>query len=113
MKGVFVAASPFQLISAIEAKHAIALEGLFVIFLSRNNLTNTFMTNIAQDFITDEVIFVPYNPSKFKFVNSKIRLLRQLKKQVFDYAFIGHYSEFSMNLFACNLKYNKLFFLDD
>ncbi|MGZ3901142.1 MAG: hypothetical protein ACXVJP_21885 [Mucilaginibacter sp.] len=114
MKGIFVAASPFQLISAIEARHATNVEGVFVIFSSKNTLTTGFLENIAQNFITqDEVIIVPYNPDKIKFLSSKFRLLKKLKKREFDYAFIGHYSEFSMNLFACNLKYKKLFLLDD
>lgn len=113
MENIFIISSPFQILSAIEANNNHSKgESLFVFFLGKNELQNSFILKIVDKFIEGQVVHVDYS-DEVGFLTAKIKLLKSLKKKKFNNVFVGDYQEFSMQLFACNLNYDKLYVLDD
>ena len=113
MKNIYIVASPFQLISAIEARHKFKGDGdTFVIYLNTNQLQTAFLKRIVNSFLDIDVIYVEYK-SRRNSVAEKVKLLKKLRRTQFDYVFIGHYAEFFNQLYVCNLKFKDLVLLDD
>jgi len=114
MKNVYIAASPLQLISAIEARNRFkGNKHTFVVFLTNIPRQTSFIEAIVKMFITeDEIIYVDYK-NKLSSAIGKMNLLKRLQKTRFDNAFVAHFAEFFMRLYICNLNYKSLFLLDD
>ncbi|GAA3931659.1 hypothetical protein GO495_15915 [Chitinophaga oryziterrae] len=113
MRNIFIVASPLQLAGALEAKNKFnGVNSIFVVFIGKNELQNSFMLKIIKRFIDDEIIYIHYT-SDLWFLNRKMKLMKKMRNERFLNLFIGDYREFSMRSFACNLAYDKLFLLDD
>lgn len=114
MKNLYVVSSPFQCISAIEAKtqmvtmHNILVvvyylkDGIDVVKQIRETL------NITQ---WEDVIEIGVDKKKSKYFEY-ISIIKKLKKSIYDNIFIGHFGQFQTTLLS-NLKINRIYAIDD
>lgn len=112
----YLIASPFQLISALEASNSSFFnncENMYIIFYGPNRKNNHLLKEMISIYnVQGKIVSIIYK-NQFQFLISKLRLLKKIINIKFSNLFIGHFDEFSNRVFLCNLSYNKLFNLDD
>lgn len=121
-ENLIVVASPFQLISALEAiyhfrdKERNGKENYHVlVFLSKHDNTNKLMLSLIEQFtlgILCEFSYIRYT-NEFSFLWRKLKFISKNRKIGYNKLMVGHLDEFSIKLLICNLKFAKLFSLDD
>ena len=116
MNSVVIIESPFQLLSAVEAKNAFSIEKLIVIVKYTNNpKTNNQIDWILSKNSFYKIIKLP----KFETITLNDFLLSfiifgwKVKRKRFDYILVGEPRSVIMNCFILNLTSNKHYFLDD
>lgn len=112
---LYIVESPFQLLSAIEAKHFFATSKSILIIRYSSQATNTQLEEMKKLAHWDEIIEIR---SLLNVNMSNIMLLGALKRLqgqsiFFDKIFIGEYRSRSMRLFFDILNPIECFLLDD
>ncbi|GAQ14819.1 hypothetical protein MODO_2511 [Myroides odoratimimus] len=112
---LFLVASPFQLVCAVEAMQKLCTKenNILVLFESLNNKQNLLLRNVLEEFDSEYELIVIKQDKSYKMFFNKIRLLKSLSTKMIDKLFIGHLDEFFNKLFICNIRYNYLVNLDD
>lgn len=110
---LFIVCSPLQIINAIEATNHFSLKNniLIIIYSSYNDKNNTQMDNIAKYYNWKQVLGIGNGKQRSKFL-SYVSIIKQLKKQQYDYVFSGALSA-SRHAIIANISKNKLFYIDD
>ena len=87
-KNLFVVASPLQIINANEAINYFSLiNNVFVVIYNSNDIHNIQIDNILKNIKTDEVIKI--KPSRNGKFFEYVKIIRYLKKYIYNYLFIG------------------------
>lgn len=114
MISLFIVESPFQLISAIEAKSNFCIsDSLLVIRYSLDKKNNIQLKKLVGLVKWKAVIEVE---STFSIFDSNIKLLYlllKLKSCDYDHVFIGEYRSWVHRSFFCNLESSGYYLLDD
>jgi hypothetical protein len=106
-RDLFIVSAPFQLLSAIEAKHFFQSENSTIIY--SKELENSL------DFVNwNRKIEFPKSEKKSNFKNS-LKFVKELKKEEFRYIFVGDFLSKPdlKKILTSNLKSEKVIFLDD
>lgn len=114
MKNLFIVSSPFQCISAIEAKTQLSLENnvIVAIYYSKDgSKTHAQMREIFELSDWDKVIEIGLEKKKSKYFDY-ISIIKELKKCEYGNIFIGHFGQFQ-NILLSNLITSKIYALDD
>lgn len=114
MKNLYVVSSPFQCISAIEAKTQMATTNnvLVVVYYLKDGvdvvrqIRETF--NITQ---WENVIEIGINKKKSKYFEY-ISIIKKLKRDTYKNVFIGHFGQFQTILLS-NLQISQIYAIDD
>jgi hypothetical protein len=109
-RDLFIVASPFQVISAIEAKHNFrSVKTLLIYFQHKTELENRTISSAVEFGDWDEVIALAYPTGKSSFTNS-LQFLQNLQKsgETFRHIFVGDIFSSSRSylqrVLASNLK---------
>lgn len=115
MKNLYIVSSPFQCISAIEARTQLELNNdniLITIYYSKDSEENYLqMREIFGLLEWDNIIEIGLEKRKSKFFEY-ISVINKLKKYKFNNVFIGHFSQFQTILLS-NLLINNIYSIDD
>ena len=114
MKNLYIVSSPFQCISAMEAKTQLGLDEniLIAIYYSKDGeKTYEQMREVFKLSHWDEVIEIGLERKKSKYFEN-LSLIKRLKKDAYNMIFTGHFGQFQ-NILLSNLKANQIFALDD
>lgn len=114
MKNLYIVSSPFQCISALEAKTQLGLENnvmVVVYYLNDGDATYAQMREIFKLSDWNEVIEVGLKGKKSKYFEY-ISVIKKLKNYKYSNIFIGHFGQFQ-NVLLSNLITNKVYALDD
>lgn len=110
-KNLFVVASPLQIINANEAINYFSLiNNVFVVIYNSNDIHNIQIDNILKNIKTDEVIKI--KPSRNGKFFEYVKIIRYLKKYIYNYLFIGDMGSINRVIIP-NLKKDKVFLIDD
>lgn len=110
-KNLFVVASPLQIINANEAINYFSLiNNVFVVIYNSNDIHNIQIDNILKNIKTDEVIKI--KPSRNGKFFEYVKIIRYLKKYIYNYLFIGDIGSINRVIIP-NLKKDKVFLIDD
>ncbi|EJF07252.1 hypothetical protein ThvES_00006420 [Thiovulum sp. ES] len=109
MNDLFIVSAPFQLLSAIEAKHFFKTQNSTIIY--SKELENSL------DFVNwNRKIEFPKSEKKSNFKNS-LKFVKELKTEEFRYIFVGDFfsksRSYLQRILSSNLKSEKVIFLDD
>lgn len=111
MKNLFIVRSPLQIINAIEAVHNFNLTDNTLVLIHNRSITNTEQMKDLLNLIKwEEIIHVEesYGSKFFKYIS----LIKQLKKERYNYLFIGELGV-SYKMIVANTKKEKVFLIDD
>lgn len=114
MKNLYIVSSPFQCISAMEAKTQLGLDDniLIAIYYSKDGeKTYEQMREVFKLSRWDEVIEIGLEKKKSKYFEY-LSIIKKLKKDTYNIIFTGHFGQFQ-NILLSNLKTNQVFALDD
>jgi len=110
---IFFVSTPFQLLSAIEAKQAFKTKNniLVLLYFGGNEQDTLQMQELTRLFDYSElVVFDVIN--KKKYLDETIAFLKQLKTDSYNYLFVGFFSA-NLRRFVANVNYQKLYLIDD
>lgn len=113
-KNLYVVSSPFQCVSAIEARTQLGLDNniLVVIYYSKDGKENYLqMREIFGLLKWENVVEIGLGVKNSKFFEY-INIIKKLKKYKYDNVFIGHFSQFQTILLS-NLSINNIYSIDD
>lgn len=114
MTSLFVIESPFQLLSAIEAKQKFhILDAMLIVRYTLDTQTNLQIDRLLKISPWEKVIEIK---SIFSIFDSNLKLsiqLFKLKNIKFDNIFIGEYRSWVLRSFLYNLDANNYYLLDD
>lgn len=110
---LFIVCSPLQIINAIEATNHFDLKDniLVIIYSSYNDPNNIQMDSVANYYNWQQILGVGNGNQKSKFL-SYVSIIKQLKKQQYNYVFSGGLASAKQTIIA-NISKNKLFYIDD
>lgn len=115
IQNLYVVSSPFQCISAIEAKTQLGLNNNNILvsinYLKDGKENHLQMREILKLTNWDEIIEIGIEKKRSKLFDY-ISVIKRLKKFTFNYVFIGHFSQFQTILLS-NLKIDKIYSIDD
>lgn len=114
MRNLYIVSSPFQCISAIEAKTQLLLENNVIVAVYYSNdgdETHIQMREILKLSDWNEVIEIGLERKKSKYFEY-ISIIKKFKKYKYKNIFIGHFGQFQTVLLS-NLITNKIYTLDD
>ncbi len=113
-KNLFIAASPLQVVNAIEAKYHFNIEHSVLILIHSSIEANSIqMEALLQMSHFDTVIHVQNRyRSKISKIFEQKKLIKELQKDSYEYAFSGDYGLFQEILLA-NLNISQIYLLDD
>lgn len=114
MKNIYIVSSPFQCISAIEAKTQFNLKDNLLIAIYHLKDSDTIVTQMRETFGVsqwDEVIEIGINKTKSKYFEY-LDVIKKVNTTNYDNLFVGNFGQFPMILMS-NLSVNKIYAIDD
>ena len=113
MRGIFFVSTPLQLLNAIEAKHFFKLDhsSLVILWDSKNALEQQHIRSVLDLVKWDRIIFLD-RKKKFKIFHFS-KIIKQLKKEKFEYLFVGYISLILSQIFLSNISAKYSLALDD
>ncbi|MDY0123319.1 polysialyltransferase family glycosyltransferase [Sulfurimonas sp.] len=114
MKNLFIVSSPFQCISALEAKTQLALENNIIVAVYYSNdgsNTHKQMREIFKLSEWNEIVEIGLERKKSKYFEY-ISIINKLKQYEYKNVFTGHFGQFQ-NILLSNLITSKIYALDD
>ncbi|MDX4071806.1 hypothetical protein Q6A88_08860 [Aliarcobacter skirrowii] len=112
-KNIFIVGTPLQVINAIEAIHHFKLRNIvFVIKHNKIQKNRIHLESIIKSLNNNFEIIHMYPSVKNTRIVNYIKTIKYLKKNLYQYFFIGDFSTFTRIAIA-NLNKEKLFLLDD
>lgn len=115
---LFIASSPFQVLSAFEAIESFELKdskNIFLILYGLNKAQNQQIKSVLalySQVVNIEVHEINYE-SNIRFFLSKLIYLKRIKNKAINFLFIGHLNEYFNQLAICNIKCKSVFVIDD
>ena len=111
-QNLFVVSTPMQLLSAIEAQKYFKTKNnvlIILFFLIRDGKNINQMFKLSEYFPYDKLITFQNHKKNFL---PFTRFLKEITSPFYQYVFFG-YSTFMYRRMIANLKYKKLYFIDD
>lgn len=114
MKNIYIVSSPFQCISAIEAKTQFNLKNNILIAIYHQKDSDEIAIQMRETFNLcewDEIIEIGLKKTKSKYVEY-IAAIKKLQNQKYNNFFIGNFGQFPTILMS-NLDIKKIYAIDD
>lgn len=110
-KNLFIVRSPLQVINAYEASQYFATKNNILVLIHNSTINNTDQTRKIVEMLNvwDEIIEIENKNTKFF---QYVKLVKKLKKSVYENIFIGGFSTLHKIILA-NLKYKEAYVIDD
>lgn len=111
MNNLFIVKSPLQMINAIESISYFNLENNILITLNDGTINNTLQIEKMTSLYAWKKVLTIKDNRKSKFFKY-IKLINQLRKDTYNYIFVGEFSTINKIILANTIK-NKVFYYDD